>query len=42
MYKDKNGVLVSDDKGLHEKAKTVEMQVITYDDFIVKFVTSKR
>ena len=41
MYKDKNGVLISDDKGLHEKAKTVEMQVLTYDDFIVKFVTSK-
>lgn len=42
MYKDKNGVLISDDKGLHEKAKTVEMQVLTYDDFIVKFITSKK
>jgi hypothetical protein len=28
MYKDKNGILISDDKGLHEKAKAVEMQVI--------------
>ena len=42
MYKDNNGILISDDKGLHEKAKTVEMQVISYDEFITKFVTSKK
>ena len=41
MYKDNNGILISDDKGLHEKAKTVEMQVISYEEFITKFVTSK-
>jgi hypothetical protein len=42
MYKDNNGILISDDKGLHEKAKTVEMQVISYEEFITKFVTYKK
>lgn len=42
MYKDTNGILITDDKGLHEKAKTIEMQVMTYEGFISKFVTSKR
>jgi rRNA-processing protein FCF1 len=42
IYKDKHGILITDDKGLHEKAKTVEMEVITYDNFISKFINSKK
>jgi rRNA-processing protein FCF1 len=37
MYKDNNGILISDDKGLHEKAKIVEMPILSYDDFISKY-----
>jgi len=42
MYKDRNGILISNDKGLHEKAKIVEMEVITNDDFVSRFVNSKK
>jgi len=37
MYKDNNGILISDDKGLHEKAKIVEMPVLSYDEFLSKY-----
>lgn len=36
IYKDRNGVLISDDKGLLEKAKNVEMATLTYSEFLVK------
>lgn len=42
MYKDRNGILISNDKGLHEKAKIVGMQALTYNGFISKFVNSKK
>lgn len=42
MYKHKHGILISDDKGLHEKAKTVEMDAMTYDNFIATFVNPKK
>jgi len=37
MYKDKNGILISDDKGLHVKAKTVEMPVLSYDELVINY-----
>lgn len=42
IYQGKNGILITDDKGFFEKAKTVEMPVMTYDDFISKFVNYKK
>lgn len=42
IYQGKSGILITDDKGFFEKAKTVEMPVMTYDDFISKFVNSKK
>lgn len=41
MYKDKNGILITNDNGLQEKAKTVEMQVMNYDDFVSTFINLK-
>ena len=41
MYKDKSGILITNDNGLQEKAKTVEMQVINYDDFVSTFINLK-
>jgi len=38
MYKERSGVLVTDDTGLQEKAKTVEMVVMSYDEFLNKFI----
>lgn len=38
MYQDKKGFLITDDKGLREKAKTVEMNVLSYDEFAEKFL----
>lgn len=38
MYKDRSGILITDDNGLQEKAKTVEMSVMSYDDFVSKFI----
>lgn len=37
IYQGKNGILITDDKGFFEKAKTVEMPVMSYDDFLSKF-----
>lgn len=37
MYKDNNGILISDDLGLREKAKIVEMPVLSYDEFVDKY-----
>jgi len=42
IYKDRNGILISDNRGLQEKAITVEMPVMTYADFNSKFINSKR
>lgn len=42
IYQGKNGILITDDKGFFEKAKTVEMPVMTYDDFITNFVNTKK
>lgn len=39
MYKDLNGVLVSDVDGLNEKAKQLEIQLMNNENFITKFVT---
>lgn len=41
MYKDKSGILITNDNGLQEKAKTVEMQVMNYDDFVSTFINLK-
>lgn len=41
IYQGKNGILITDDKGFFEKAKTIEMPVMTYDEFIAKFVNTK-
>lgn len=41
MYKDRSGILITDDVGLMEKAKTVEMSVMSYDDFVSKFINLK-
>uniref|UniRef100_UPI004047FAD1 PIN domain-containing protein n=1 Tax=Flavobacterium sp. TaxID=239 RepID=UPI004047FAD1 len=38
MYKDQKGYLVTEDKGLIEKAKTVEMKVLNYQEFANKFL----
>lgn len=38
MYKDRSGILITNDNGLQEKAKTVEMQVMNYDDFVSTFI----
>ena len=38
MYKERSGILITDDTGLQEKAKTVEMVVISYDEFLTKFI----
>lgn len=38
MYKERSGILITDDTGLQEKAKTVEMVVMSYDEFLTKFV----
>lgn len=41
MYKDRSGILITDDNGLQEKAKTVEMSVMSYDDFVSTFINLK-
>lgn len=41
MYKDRSGILITDDNGLQEKAKTVEMSVMSYDDFVSQFINLK-
>jgi len=41
MYKDKSGILITNDNGLQEKAKTVELQVMNYDDFVSTFINLK-
>ncbi len=38
MYKERSGILITDDTGLQEKAKTVEMVVMSYDEFLTKFI----
>jgi len=38
MYKERSGILITDDTGLQEKAKTVEMDVMSYDEFLTKFI----
>lgn len=41
MYKDRSGILITDDNGLREKAKTVELSVMSYDDFVSTFINLK-
>ncbi|MBS1571844.1 MAG: hypothetical protein JST62_05555 [Bacteroidetes bacterium] len=41
MYKDRSGILITDDNGLQEKAKTVEMSVMSYDNFVATFINLK-
>lgn len=38
MYKERSGILITDDTGLQEKAKTVDMVVMSYDEFLTKFI----
>ena len=39
MYKDLNGILVSDVMELNEKAKQLEIPVMTHEKFVTKFIT---
>lgn len=41
MYKNRSGILITDDNGLQEKAKTQEMPVMSYDNFVSKFINLK-
>jgi rRNA-processing protein FCF1 len=41
-YKHMNGIIITDDKGLHEKAKTVEMRVISYEEYLSSFLNPKK
>lgn len=38
MYTHKNGILITNDNDLQEKAKTVEVQAMSYDDLVVQFI----
>lgn len=39
MYKDLNGILVSDVVELNDKAKQLDIPLMTHDNFIAKFIT---